>query len=67
MPAPHPASSVPVEPERGASATEYGLVVVAVAALIAAVVLALGGVVRDTFSQSCTKVQSGAKTTATCS
>ena len=37
--------------EEGASVVEYGLLVVAVAAVLVAVLAALGGVVRDTFQK----------------
>jgi len=43
--------------EKGASAVEYGLLVAAIAALIVVIVFALGGVVRDVFSQTCTTIQ----------
>jgi len=52
--------------EDGASAVEYGLLVAAIAALIVIIVFALGGVVKEVFNKTCTEVQSGAKTTATC-
>lgn len=39
--------------DTGASAVEYGLIVVAIAALIAAVVFALGTIVQNTYSESC--------------
>lgn len=42
--------------ERGASAVEYGLLVAGIAALIVAVVLAFGGVIKETFSDTCTQV-----------
>jgi pilus assembly protein Flp/PilA len=37
--------------DRGASAVEYGLMIAAIAGVIAAVVFSLGTVVRDTFSK----------------
>jgi pilus assembly protein Flp/PilA len=49
----------------GASAVEYGLIVFAIAALIVAVVFALGGTVRSLFGNSCTAV--AAKTSGSCS
>jgi len=52
--------------EKGASAVEYGLLVAAIAALIVVIVFALGGVVKDVFSKTCTSIQSGAGTTTTC-
>ena len=50
----------------GASAVEYGLLVFAIAAVIALVVYALGGVVSELFSQTCNRVQAKAATTASC-
>ncbi len=41
--------------ERGASAVEYGLIVAAVAALIAVVVFALGSPTTGMFDQACDK------------
>ena len=52
--------------EKGASAVEYGLLVAAIAALIVVIVFALGGVVKDVFSKTCSAVQSGASTSTTC-
>lgn len=43
--------------EKGASAVEYGLLVAAIAALIVIIVFALGGVVKDVFSDTCTTIQ----------
>ena len=53
--------------EEGASAVEYGLLVAAIAALIVIIVFALGGIVKETFSKTCSSIQSGASLTATCS
>jgi pilus assembly protein Flp/PilA len=39
--------------EDGASAVEYGLLVAAIAAVIAIVVFAFGGVLQNLFSDSC--------------
>jgi len=39
--------------ESGASAVEYGLLLAGIAALIFITVYAFGGVVQDTFDQSC--------------
>jgi len=52
--------------EKGASAVEYGLLVAAIAALIVVIVFALGGVVKEVFTKTCTSVKSGAATTASC-
>jgi pilus assembly protein Flp/PilA len=51
--------------EKGASAVEYGLLVAAIAALIVVIVFALGGVVKNVFSKTCTAVASGAAVSAT--
>ena len=40
----------------GASAVEYGLLVAAIAALIVIIVFALGGLIRDVFSDTCSKI-----------
>ena len=44
--------------EKGASAVEYGLLVAAIAALIVIIVFALGGLVRDVFSNTCSTIDS---------
>ena len=43
--------------ETGASAVEYGLIVVAIAAVVAVVVFVLGTEVRGLFTTTCTSVQ----------
>jgi pilus assembly protein Flp/PilA len=48
----------------GASAVEYGLLVAGIAALIVVIVFALGGVVRNTFSDTCNTIKQGSSTTA---
>ena len=53
--------------EQGASAVEYGLLVAAIAALIVLIVFALGGVVKEVFTNTCDTIQSKASTAATCS
>jgi pilus assembly protein Flp/PilA len=40
----------------GASAVEYGLLVAGIAALVVIIVFALGGLVRDVFKETCTKI-----------
>ena len=50
--------------EKGASAVEYGLLVAAIAALIVIIVFALGGVVKEVFSDTCTTISDEAGTTA---
>jgi Flp pilus assembly pilin Flp len=52
--------------EAGASSVEYGLIAVAIAALITVVVFALGGVVEDLFSGSCTTFEAKASTGQGC-
>ncbi len=44
----------------GASAVEYGLLVAAIAALIVIIVFALGGLVRDVFTNTCNEIKSNA-------
>jgi pilus assembly protein Flp/PilA len=46
--------------DEGASAVEYGLLVAAIAALIVIIVFALGGLVKDVFKDTCSKIDSGA-------
>ena len=41
--------------ERGASAVEYGLLVAAIAAIIVVVVFVLGTIVKDVFTDTCTR------------
>ena len=57
--------------DEGASAVEYGLLVAAIAAVIVALVFALGSYVRGAFQTSCDSLaNSGVKpadSTATCS
>jgi pilus assembly protein Flp/PilA len=43
----------PSDNEAGASAVEYGLIVVAIAAVIAAVVFVVGGYVQGQFQDTC--------------
>ena len=42
--------------EQGASAVEYGLLVAAIAALIVLIVFALGGVVKEVFTDTCSAI-----------
>lgn len=51
--------------DSGASAVEYGLLIAAVAAVIAGVVFLLGAKVKAAFSQTCTSISS-TSTTSTC-
>ena len=52
--------------DEGASAVEYGLLVAAIAAVIVVIVFALGGVIKEVFTNTCSTVQSGASTAADC-
>jgi Flp pilus assembly pilin Flp len=51
--------------DAGASSVEYGLVVFAIAAVVVAVIFALGGIVGSLFSDTCSSVASVA-TSSTC-
>ncbi len=46
--------------DEGASAVEYGLLVAAIAAVIVIIVFALGGVIKNVFTKTCSTVSSGA-------
>jgi pilus assembly protein Flp/PilA len=50
--------------ERGASAVEYGLLIAGIAALIVVVVFALGPIIEDAFSRTCTEVGNAPGNTA---
>jgi pilus assembly protein Flp/PilA len=52
--------------DTGASAVEYGLLLAAVAAVVVIAVFALGGAVRDMFSESCATIDSQVTPTAQC-
>lgn len=43
--------------EDGASAVEYGLLVAAIAAIIVVIVFALGGLIKNAFSNTCTSIE----------
>lgn len=45
--------------ERGASAVEYGLLIAGIAALIVVAVFALGPVVKEAFTDTCSEITSG--------
>ena len=53
--------------EDGASAVEYGLLVAGIAALIVAVVFLFGGLIKNVFSNTCSKINSSASLGQTCS
>jgi pilus assembly protein Flp/PilA len=46
--------------ERGASAVEYGLLITGIAALIALIVFAFGGVLQNVYKDTCTSVGNSA-------
>ena len=45
--------------ERGASAVEYGLLIAGIAALIVVAVFALGPIVTEAFTDTCTAIDTG--------
>ena len=47
--------------ETGASAVEYGLLVAAIAALIVLIVFFLGGIVKETFQDTCDTISGKAQ------
>jgi pilus assembly protein Flp/PilA len=52
--------------EEGASAVEYGLLVALIAAVVVVAVFALGTLVKNTFTDTCTSIQdNGNNATAT--
>jgi pilus assembly protein Flp/PilA len=61
-----PASRACQRDERAASSVEYGLLAVAIAALIVVIVFALGGAVRDMFGSSCDTINSAVSMSASC-
>lgn len=54
---------LPSRDDRGASSVEYGLVVAAIAAVVVAILFALGGLTVDLFDDSCDTI--GSKVVAT--
>ena len=44
----------------GASAVEYGLLIAAIAAVIVLIIFALGGVIKNVFSNTCTSIATNA-------
>ena len=52
--------------DSGASAVEYGLIVTAIAAVVAVVVFALGLVVSELWSDSCTTIDGQVGSSAQC-
>ncbi len=54
--------------ERGASAVEYGLLIAGIAALVVVAVFALGPIVKEAFSDTCTEIKTGnSNISGTCS
>jgi pilus assembly protein Flp/PilA len=45
--------------ERGASAVEYGLLIAGIAALVVVAVFALGPIVTEAFTDTCTEIDNG--------
>jgi pilus assembly protein Flp/PilA len=45
--------------ERGASAVEYGLLIAGIAALIVVAVFALGPIVKEAFTDTCSEIKGG--------
>ena len=43
--------------ERGASAVEYGLLIAGIAAIIVVAVMALGPLVKEAFTDTCTSIE----------
>ena len=51
----------------GASAVEYGLLVAGIAALVDVVVFAFGGVIKSSFTKTCSSIKTnGSTSTGTC-
>jgi len=55
-----------VRRESGASAVEYALIVVAIAAVVVAAAVALGSITTSMFSDSCSALDSHVSATADC-
>jgi len=52
--------------ERGASAVEYGLLIAGIAALIVVAVFALGPVIKEAFTDTCSSISGKGSITTTC-
>lgn len=52
--------------EDGASAVEYGLLVAAIAALIVVIVFALGGLIRNVFTDTCNTIKTNSTSSGNC-
>lgn len=57
---------LPNRDQQGASTVEYGLLAVAIAALIVVIVVALGDVVSQTYKGSCEEIRAKASPNSTC-
>jgi pilus assembly protein Flp/PilA len=55
-----------IKDDEGASAVEYGLLVAAIAAVIVIIIFALGGIIKNVFSQTCSSISSNASVGGTC-
>jgi pilus assembly protein Flp/PilA len=53
--------------ESGASAVEYGLLVAAIAAVIVLIVFAIGRIVSELFTDTCTSLSAETSISGTCS
>jgi len=61
-----PARRFRARSEDGASAVEYGLLVAAIAAVIVIIIFALGGVVKNLFSNTCSEIDNQVSVSASC-
>jgi pilus assembly protein Flp/PilA len=61
---PRPTTIVTARPEEGASAVEYGLLVSLIAAVVVVAVFALGSLVRNTFTDTCTTIEQSSNSTS---
>jgi Flp pilus assembly pilin Flp len=52
--------------DEGASSVEYGLIVVAIAAVVVLVVVSFGGTVQNLFTDSCGKLTEKIQTSQSC-
>ena len=59
-------AGTPLRGDAGATAVEYALLVAAIAAVIVAVVFALGTLTHNNFSSTCTAWNSAASTAGSC-
>ena len=53
-----------IRDEQGASAVEYGLLVALIAAIVVLAVFAMGTLVRNTFSDTCTSIEQNGNSTS---